>query len=1241
MEVRDTLLLACGTAENRAQLRTLFEKNFNLLEADNIKQAHLLLEQNHSCISALLLDVTCPDKGEFSDLEEMSVLLTSTRIPAIVITEEGNNDQIIKAYSMGAIDAISQHCEPYALQQRVQNMVELYRHRWNLEELVREQADDLRRSNEAIIDTLSSIIEYRSIESGQHILRVRRFTQALLEEVARFCPEYALTQDTIAVISSAAALHDVGKISIPDSILNKPGKLTAEEYDIMKGHSLTGCHILEHLETLVSQDYLVYAHNICHYHHERWDGRGYPEGLSGSDIPLCAQVVGLADAYDALTSKRVYKDAFSLEKSRNMILNGECGVFSPKLLECFLAVTPQFEALATAYADGTVLPSEAFSATLPQPQQKSSDLFQVSQEKFGALLHFMDAMVLEADIDTGLFHVHYNSDPNLAVFSSKHSFEEAEACLTQEIIVPEDVERLGLLLHGKVVAFLDQGLRRFQENFHVRSSFDGRPLLYSVTFLRLHTNDSRRFLVIWKRSAEAPVEESHPTQKVREDLGLLAGFLRYRNDQWFTLESAEHELANLLGYTAQEIQEKFNNHLLELIPQEARTSVLAEFHRQLAKGRDIEMSHPLLHKDGRQIWVLNKSRLIPNGGRGESIYGFVTDITQSQQEQQELKLSLHHYQAMMRQMGNILFTWNSNKDLLQVSKEWEEVFGYPPLRDNFIARLSTESHFHPEDISLFSKGLTALRQGVPQGTVEARVAKADGRYLWCRFWFMAVREEEGSFCDVIGTITNIDEEKRAAQALRERAEQDALTKLLNKNTTRRKTEEYLNSFPQGARCALLIIDLDNFKQVNDQYGHLFGDAVLTRAAREIRSLFRGHDLVGRIGGDEFMVLMQGTSDRPLVESRCQKLVETLQQVFCGEHYQCDITCSVGVSISPDHGTTYFDLFLRADQALYQSKGRGKNCYCLYGTQDDEAIPPNPGGTRSAVGGHIDSDEQPGLADQGLALYAFQRLYEAKDMNAAIHDILAMVGQQMNVSRVYVFENNADNTACCNTFEWCNEGVPPEIDALQNLSYVDDIPNYPASFDENGLFYCPEVAALPRNMREILEPQGIISMLHCAILDKGVFRGYVGFDECSKKRLWTKEQIEVLSVLSEVLSVFLLKHRAQEQFQRKAADLEAILDSQNAWVYVIDPDTCQLKFLNKKTRSLATEAQVGMRCHEALMNSPARCPGCPALGIREKQFESRIMQNDKFNLKVFTEASLIPWQEETACLLTCRGWNSGE
>ena len=226
---------------------------------------------------------------------------------------------------------------------RVNSVIELYEHRHKLEKIVDKQVARLSELMQSMIQVLASVIEFRDCESGEHVKRVSNLTGTIMKEVSDAYEEYRLPEAEIEKIAISASLHDIGKISTPDQILNKPGKLTAEEFEIMKQHTVKGCEILRRIPDIMDAGVYKYAYDICRHHHEKWDGRGYPDGLSGDAISIWAQVAALADVYDALTSERVYKKSFDREKAVSMIYNGECGAFNPKILEIFGSALDKFE----------------------------------------------------------------------------------------------------------------------------------------------------------------------------------------------------------------------------------------------------------------------------------------------------------------------------------------------------------------------------------------------------------------------------------------------------------------------------------------------------------------------------------------------------------------------------------------------------------------------------------------------------------------------------------------------------------------------------------------------------------------------------------------------------------------------------------------------------------------------------------------------------------------------------------
>lgn len=515
----------------------------------------------------------------------------------------------------------------------------------------------------------------------------------------------------------------------------------------------------------------------------------------------------------------------------------------------------------------------------------------------------------------------------------------------------------------------------------------------------------------------------------------------------------------------------------------------------------------------------NTSMLSTREDDAESMNSFLTDISQSKMEYEQMKNKLRRYEMILAQTENVLFDWNVVEDRIEISETWNRIFRSNDRRRSVREILHSGAVFHPDDRSQLMAALKRMKEGADDESVDARVAAGGGKYHWRRFRCMGIRNAAGELERICGIILNIDAEKRAERMLQTQAQRDALTGLLNKKAARKQAEEYLSRAADATPCALLMIDLDHFKQINDQYGHLFGDAVLSRVAGTIAKMFRDQDVVARVGGDEFMVLMRDICGRTAVESRCRQLMDALSGLFRHEARDLLLGCSIGIALSSEHGTTYYQLFDKADQALYRIKRNGKNGFAFYG---DSVVNGACAGGQGA-NGKTPRDGMDG-AQKNLIYGAIARLYGGEDTEMRIAELLAMVGRQANVSRVYVFENTEDNRYCTNTYEWCNEGIEPERDKLQRISYETDIPGYEENFDERGVFYCFDVAALPPKAYEIVNAQHIQSMLQCAIRENGIFRGYIGFDECTQQRLWTKEQIQLLSDFSKMLSTFLLRCR---------------------------------------------------------------------------------------------------------------------
>lgn len=341
---KSRILIADDAELNRDMLSLMLGEQYDFVYAKNGLEAVDVLGSKET-VDLLLLDVNMPEMDGFTVLKIMNERHWIEECPVIMISAETGADFIEKAYELGVVDYISRPFYAAVVQRRVENTLLMYSNQKRLIRLVEEQVREREKINNSMINIFSNIIELRNHESGSHTLNVQTISKLLLTHLVQMTDRYDLSKSQISMISTLSALHDIGKIKVPEEVLNKPGKLTDEEWKLMKAHTVDGDAILSHAELDQNSNFARTARSICRWHHEKYDGKGYPDGLKGDEIPIAAQVVSLADAYDALTSERCYKRAFSHEKAVQMLLNGECGAFNPLLLKCLTDVSDELAEL--------------------------------------------------------------------------------------------------------------------------------------------------------------------------------------------------------------------------------------------------------------------------------------------------------------------------------------------------------------------------------------------------------------------------------------------------------------------------------------------------------------------------------------------------------------------------------------------------------------------------------------------------------------------------------------------------------------------------------------------------------------------------------------------------------------------------------------------------------------------------------------------------------------------------------
>lgn len=937
---KNLILIVDNVKADRAALSGMVSGRYRSIEAENGAQAMQLMGQYRDSIAAVLLELSLPVMDGYQVMRKMRRRGLLCEMP-VIVTVDDSIDAEAEAFNAGASDVITKPFDEHTVRRCVQNVMELNQKKQLQDKLAEEQNGRLRKFNAGIIAALASIIETRNLETGLHVKRISTYVKVLMENLATNYPEYMLDAHCIDIITNTASLHDIGKIAIPDAVLNKPGKLTDEEYAVMKTHTIRGCEILDSLIGIADHEYLQCAYNICRYHHERWDGHGYPDGLRGDEIPISAQCVGIADCYDVLTTDRVYKKAIPPEEAITLILNGECGAFSPKLLTSLKAVRYEYISLAAAYADSSKAPPERSRpvGTVPCTIVRCQGIQPCDTQKYYALLNYIKSTVMEADFSTGIYHMVYQCSSDFDLLKSGGSFAESMRRFTEGAVHPDDREKVLEILSTYQDRFFSEGLMQAQRNYRIYNRASGKYLTYQATMIRVSHDepDQQCVLLIWSRLEEpqpSPGRKSMAEEMILQNM--IVDVQQLRNDKWLTMPAVSRGLMSLLGYDSQEIRERFCNRYIELIHPDDRETVLRKNVQQQRAGSYQEMEYRVIGKNGSVFWLLDKSQLMVDTDGQEYFFSLLIDVTRSKAAEEEFRALAERYRIIQEQTNDVIWEWRAADDALTFSPSWRRHFGYGESETGIMRGHGYARHIHKDDVQTLEVLLDCFRNGERYGECEVRVADADGNYRWCRFHITVLRGQDGEVTRSVGLITDIDSDKKALQKLRSIAEHDSLTVLYNKQVAKQKIDEYISHMQPGESGAMFVIDVDDFKRINDHYGHMLGDTVLQKIASELEGVFRSQDIVARIGGDEFLVFMTSVHGKKIVEECAVRINSILQNVIIQTIPDHTISCSIGLALCPTGGRGFDELFIHGDLALYDAKRRGKNRHSFYRPEMENA-----------------------------------------------------------------------------------------------------------------------------------------------------------------------------------------------------------------------------------------------------------------------------------------------------------------
>lgn len=695
------------------------------------------------------------------------------------------------------------------------------------------------------------------------------------------------------------------------------------------------------------------------------------------------------------------------------------------------------------------------------------------------------------------------------------------------------------------------------------------------------------------------------------------------SDASFTIRQASQGYFDLIGFTREEVAEHFGNQGLQTLhPSDVDESLRSFLHQvQENPGHSFSIKARLVNKRKGYLWVQFSGRWMADE---EQVCILLVDISEQEETLDKLKREQAFNALVSALSEDAFFDCDILGGTMRYSPNFAARFALSERIERYPQDLLERGVVAPDSHHFYEKRFLTVGDEIPEE--ELHLLTPDGEDVWYLCRYQIFRDSLGIPIRAVGKLSEVTKQKHRIEELSHKAQRDPLTGIFNKRTTELLIINRLEESASDERHALLLIDVDNFKEINDRLGHLYGDLVLTQLANGLKKLFRSEDVIGRIGGDEFFVFLSNCDKGPELELRAGQICETFRKTFQEKQDVVRISASVGIACWPQDGDNFYALYQNADSALYTAKQHGKDTFSFF----DGRAQPIYENTRTEIDnrGRLQKNFESNLPE-----YVFKLLYEEQDVSRGIRLVLKLMGEHFGYSRAYIVEHSRNLQRSSNTFEWCAEGISSEMENLQNVPATMG-KTIDASLRTHGHFVMHSLDDLPPNEeRELVAAQGIRSMLHFAINDSGRTLGFIGFDDCYSERYPTPQDLDELGIICHVLGTFLVKQRSLEHARLQSLRLTSLLDQLRGAVSVVDPESHRILYENAAARRLGKVHDLGERCHEAYAGLREPCEACPLkLLSPEQPTVSGLVRHGRGDPRQAT-VTFLAWTEgKDACLV---------